>query len=229
MKFITLEELKQIADNYKFELIRNDRSTCTLKTDIEVAKGRYFHIQFTYSNESFTRFKDLYNATTFWTDDSTTNNWSRSENQIYMDYNHRINLRFFDWDENEDFDSYYNKIKKYVQDRLNEYTLKQKKDSIKLKKFEIVNEDTLGKFRDLHKNNKLIEFKEKEDKVHSYVVSISGKGSGTFYIYERPKLGKWDIKFDRLSHKAIRVDTFEEVYDIINWWINSPNFEWLSI
>lgn len=229
MKFITLEELKQIADNYKFELIRNDRSTCTLKTDIEVAKGRYFLLQFTYSNESFTRFKDLYNATTFWTEDSINNNWSRSENQIFIDYNHRINLKFFDWDENEDFDSYYNKIKKYVQDRLNEYTLKQKKNSIKLKKFEIVNEDTLGKFRDLHKNNKLIEFREKEDKVHSYVVSISGKGSGTFYIYERPKLGKWDIKFDRFYHKSIRVDTFEEVYDIINWWINSPKFEWLSI
>lgn len=230
MKLITLDELKQITDSHKLQLTRNDRSTCTIRTDIAVAKDRFLRIQFSYNNESYQLFKDVYNATTFWTEDTVNNNWPvLSENQIYIDTNHRINLKFFDWDENESFDDYYGKIKKQVEDKLNAYTLRQKKNSVELKKFEIVNEETLGKFRDLAANDKNVEFREKDSKVHEYTVNIRGSKSGCFYIYERPKLGKWDIKFDRFYHKAFRVDTFEEVYDIVNWWINSPKFEWLSI
>lgn len=231
-KLITLEEIKTIADSHNFSLEINGKNAVNLKTDIEVAKNRYLYINFCWNSESFNLFKDVYSVVAYLTEDSDKNGWSKSKNEIYFDINHRIKLKYVDWFDDVDFDTYYNDIKQLVQKEINAYLLRQKKNAIFNKKYEIVNEETLTKFRDLAQKNKDVKFNELNqsmDKTHTYVVDYSHiNKKASFTILERPKLKKWDIKSGLFYRRGIRVDTFEDAYAVIEWWINSPNFEWIS-
>lgn len=231
-KLITLEEIKTIADSHNFTIDINGKNSINLKTDIEVAKNRYLYINFSWDSESFNLYKDVYSVVAYLTDDIEQNGWSKSKNEIYFDSNHKIKLKYVDWFDDVDFDTYYNDIKQQVQKEINAYLLRQKKNAILNKKYEIVNEETLIKFRNLAQKNKDVKFNEQlnksSDKTHTYVVDYNHSNKkASFTILERPKLKKWDIKSQLFYHRGIRVDTFEDAYAVIEWWINSPKFEWI--
>ena len=104
-----------------------------------------------------------------------------------------------------------------MNDLLCRISLNSKKKVINDKKWEIDNEDVLGKFKTLAESHKNCHFEDKTPKgssAHQFQFYNGAKGSYSWTeslnLYERPKLKKWEIRNQWMCKAKITVDTFEE-------------------
>ena len=222
MKTLTIDELKKESDSLGLTLRRNTRDTLVLSTNIKLEKpNEQLELIFHYCSNSMD-FEDKYSLTGY-----IFNNVNNYYGQ--SDYYKNRPIKHLQWEDKESLKDYLDRVQKQINDLLSRISLNSKKKVINGKKWEIDNEDVIGKFKTLAESHKNCHFEDKTptgSSAHQFQFYNGAKGSYSWTeslnLYERPKLKKWEIRNQWMCKAKITVDTFEEAYNIVEWWMNKP-------
>ena len=221
MKTFTIEELKKESDSLGLTLQRQSRNVLILSTNIKLENQKEnLTIGFGYCSTS-DEIEDKYSL----------NGYIIHGNGYYgqIDYYKNRTIKHLQWEDKESLKDYLDRVQKQFTELLSRISLNSKKKVINDKKWEIDNEDVLGKFKTLAESHKNCHFEDKTPKgssAHQFQFYNGAKGSYSWTeslnLYERPKLKKWEIRNQWMCKAKITVDTFEEAYNIVEWWMNKP-------
>ena len=221
MKTFTIDELKKESDSLGLTLKRQSRNVLILSTNIKLENQKEnLTIGFGYCSNS-DEIEDKYGI----------NGYIISGNGYYGQYDYYKNrpIKHLQWEDKESLKDYLDRVQKQFNELLSRISLNSKKKVINDKKWEIDNEDVLGKFKTLAESHKNCHFEDKTptgSSAHQFQFYNGAKGSYSWteslHLYERPKLKKWEIRNQWMCKAKITVDTFEEAYNIVEWWMNKP-------
>lgn len=227
MKTLTIDELKKESDSLGLTLQRQSRNILILSTNIKLENPKEnLTIGFAYCSNTYD-IEDRYGL----------NGYIINGTGYYgqLDFYKNRPIKHLQLEDKESLKDYLDRVQKQFTELLSRISLNSKKKVINDKKWEIDNEDVLGKFKTLAETHKNCHFEDKTPKgsfAHQFQFYNGAKGSyawtESLNLYERPKLKKWEIRNQWMCKAKITVDTFEEAYNIVEWWMNKPkcNIGW---
>lgn len=203
-----IKELKEICNKNKWKFDNSYYYYFHILTDIKIDNTNNLAICFT-KNNGYMQIYD-YNLYTIGCND-------------YNIYSHNVipngrggwkKCEPLDIEKIVDIDEYVAKLRKYIQKKVNNSILSSKKKQIKTRLFNLDNEEVIYQIKQICGDDSIKLLKE-----HNYEINSK---QAVYWVNERPKLKKWDVKISWVRDYKFRCDTFEEVYKIIKWLENKP-------
>ena len=226
MKTFTTSELKKEADELGLKLERKTRNDLLLSTNIKLEHSdERLEILFSFDSSNFNAIEETWDVSNYYIYQHGQN-WADNNS-----YKHK-QVKILKLNDNESLKDYLTRVQEYFNSMIIKLNYDSKKRTVDNKKWEIENDDIIGKFNKLIKQFKggHIDNKTPQNSTaHQYHIWIEGPNNWShkesFHLYERPKLKKWEIRNQWMNQMKIEVKNLEEAYEVIEWWLNRPQYE----
>lgn len=226
MKTFITSELKKEADELGLKLERKTRNELLLSTNIKLEHSdEKIEILFSFDTSNFNAIEETWVADNYYIYEHGKN-WA-----VINSYKHK-QVKPLKLNDNESLKDYLTRVQEYFNSLIIKLNYNSKKKTVDNKKWEIENDDIIGKFNKLIKQFKggHIENKTPQNSTaHQYHIWIEGPNSWSYkeslHLYERPKLKKWEIRNQWMNQMKIEVKNLDEAYEVIEWWLNRPQYD----
>lgn len=226
MKTFITSELKKEADELGLKLERKTRNELLLSTNIKLEHSdEKVEILFSFDTSNFNAIEETWDVDNYYI-------YEHGQNWATINaYKHK-QVKPLNLNDNESLKDYLTRVQEYFNSMIIKLNYNSKKRTVNNKKWEIENDDIIGKFNKLIKQFKGGHFDNKTPQnstAHQYHIWIEGTNNWSykesFHLYERPKLKKWEIRNQWMNQMKIEVKNLNEAYEVIEWWLNRPQYE----
>lgn len=226
MKTFITSELKKEADELGLKLERKTRNELLLSTNIKLEQSdEKIEILFSFDTSNFNAIEETWIVDNYYIYEHGQN-WA-----VINSYKHK-QVKPLNLNDNESLKDYLTRVQEYFNSLIIKLNYNSKKRTVDNKKWEIENDDIIGKFNKLIKQFKGGHIDNKtppNSTAHQYHIWIEGQNGWThkesLHLYERPKLKKWEIRNQWMSQMKIEVKNLNEAYEVIEWWLNRPQYD----
>ena len=226
MKTFITSELKKEADELGLKLERKTRNELLLSTNIKLEQSdEKIEILFSFDTSNFNAIEETWIVDNYYIYEHGQN-WA-----VINSYKHK-QVKPLKLNDNETLKDYLTRVQEYFNSLIIKLNYNSKKRTVDNKKWEIENDDIIGKFNKLIKQFKGGHLDNKtppNSTAHQYHIWIEGPNGWShkesLHLYERPKLKKWEIRNQWMNQMKIEVKNLDEAYEVIEWWLNRPQYD----
>ena len=226
MKTFITSELKKEADELGLKLERKTRNELLLSTNIKLEQSdEKIEILFSFDTSNFNAIEETWVVDNYYIYEHGQT-WA-----VINSYKHK-QVKPLKLNDNESLKDYLTRVQEYFNSLIIKLNYNSKKRTVDNKKWEIENDDIIGKFNKLLKQFKGGHLENKTPQnstAHQYHIWIEGPNSWShkesLHLYERPKLKKWEIRNQWMNQMKIEVKNLNEAYEVIEWWLNRPQYD----